>query len=753
MVVSVLSFLAGILVIQQFHELPGIQWILAILGFAGILASFRCWRFFAFAMGLAWAIAFAGIRLNDRLPEALAGQDVILKGYIADLPELDSQHVRFNFRPDKTAQNIPKLIRLTWYYPDKPVKAGQYWQFTARLKPPHGNFNPGGFDYERWLYVEGIGATGYVRDKPAPVLLAEYPDSISLLAWRQRLADSLDTSLSSNINSASIKALTIGDGSGISPQQWEVFRKTGTTHLMVISGSHVGLIAALFYVLTLKTWARLGFIRLSPQQAGAITATMVAFLYAGLTGFAVPAQRAALMIAIAMLALSLQRNIRPFHTLALALLAVLLIDPLVALLPGFWLSFTAVALIIYNLAGRLAKPGFWRSLWKINWVTSFGLMPLLLVFFQQVSLISPIANLIAVPVIGILIVPVALLAVVLMAILPALADKLFLTAGLVLQGLYQMLDTLADLPLATISHTQPSWWALVLAIPAVILLLAPKGIPSRWLALVMLIPLAINRQEPVKPGHFKLALLDVGQGLAAVVQTAQHALVYDTGAKFSGTNDAGQGIVIPYLRSQGVDKLDKLIVSHGDNDHIGGAASIMAQYPTEQLLTSVPQLLASFSPATCQTGQNWSWDGVQFSILSPKPGELSSENDNSCVLRIQGQTGTALLTGDIEADAEAWLVNTYGGRLKSDVLIAPHHGSQTSSTHEFLSEVRPKHVLIPAGYRNAFGHPHQDVIQRYRQAKINYLNIADQGAISAYFGDILTISSWREEAGRYWNSK
>jgi competence protein ComEC len=318
--------------------------------------------------------------------------------------------------------------------------------------------------------------------------------------------------------------------------------------------------------------------------------------------------------------------------------------------------------------------------------------------------------------------------------------------------LYAVLTKLAELPLATITHSQPSWWALTLAIPAVLLLLAPKGMPSRWLGLVMMLPLVFTGNESIQPGMFRLALLDPGQGLSAVVQTARHVLVYDTGAKFSDTNDAGQSIVIPYLRSQGIDRLDKLIVSHGDNDHIGGAGSIMAQYPVEQLLTSVPQLLASYLPETCQTGQNWSWDDVTFSVLSPKPGVLNSENNNSCVLQIQGQTGTALLTGDIEAEAEAWLVKIYGDGLKSDVLIAPHHGSQTSSTKEFLSAVKPIHVLIPAGYHNAFGHPHEDVIQRYRQANINYLNIANQGAIIAYFGDALKIRSWRDEAGRYWNS-
>ena len=250
-----------------------------------------------------------------------------------------------------------------------------------------------------------------------------------------------------------------------------------------------------------------------------------------------------------------------------------------------------------------------------------------------------------------------------------------------------------------------------------------------------------------------MTLLDVGQGLSAVVQTANHWLVYDTGAKFSAESDMGQSALLPFLRLQGADKIDKLIISHGDNDHIGGAASLMRGIPTEQVLTSVPQQLSDYSPVRCAAGQSWTWDKVRFTLLSPQQAFVS-ENDNSCVLKIQSEQGTVLLTGDIEALAESWLVETYGNNLKAKVLIAPHHGSKTSSTTGFLQAVQPEYVLIPAGYRNQFGHPHQDVLRRYEQIKAKWLTSADSGAITISVKDgSWVVQSMRDTESKYWNVK
>jgi competence protein ComEC len=785
-----LSFLAGLLLVQQFSVLPDIKWLIAGGVASCIIAWLRYWRCLFFMLGVLWAIVFAMHRLSNRLPEQLEGIEVQVQGTIAGLPEQDEKRVRFDFitRDGVYAANLPGTgaaitkddipskpqlpakLRLSWYYPDQPIKAGQHWAFTVKLKRVHGTMNPGGFDYERWLFTEGIGATGYIRPSPKPVLLGSDSAWNSIAVWRQSITDRLSNLLGSSQHLGLIKALTIGDGNSVTQDQWEVFRKTGTTHLVVISGSHIGLIAGLVYFLVLKLWARTGWLSQSPQKVAAISALLVAIFYSALAGFSVPTQRSVVMLFIAMTAIILQRNSRPFNTLAIALFAVLIFDPLAVLAAGFWLSFLAVSLIVYAVSGRLGKLGHLWGAIKLHWFTSLGLSPLLLLFFQQVSLIAPLANLVAVPVISILVVPLSLLAVIIMFISPTLAGKLFYLIDPVLQGLWWLLVCLAEIPLASINHAPPSYWALLFAVPGVLLLLAPLGIPARWLSLVMFLPLIFTDAKHPETGNIKMTLLDVGQGLSAVVQTSRHLLVYDTGAKFSEQSDMGQSVLLPFLRSQDIDKIDSLIISHGDNDHIGGAESLMRGIDTEQVLTSVPQLLKEYAPTECKAGQSWLWDEVKFTMLgpaAPAPGRSAahtpslaikqsfvSENDNSCVLKVQSAHATVLLAGDIEALAESWLVKTYGEELHADVLVAPHHGSKTSSTAGFLGTVQPEYVLIPAGYRNQFGHPHKDVLARYRQADAKWLNSADSGAITVDFkNDGLVVQEMRKTESRYWNAK
>ncbi len=754
MIVSALSFLAGLLLVQQFSVLPGSQCLIVITLVAGIMAWLRYWRWLFFVMGMLWAIMFAMDKLADRLPESLEGIDIPVKGIIVNLPEQDERRTRFDFIVTESAQKLPSKLRLSWYYPDQPIKAGQHWSFAVKLKRPHGSLNPGGFDYERWLFTESVGATGYVRPSPKPVLLGLDSAWTSIAVWRQSISDRLSQTLSNRPNLALIKALTIGDGNSITQNQWDIFRKTGTTHLVVISGSHVGLVAGLVYFVVLKLWVWTGLLAAwSPQRVAAVAAMFAAIFYAGLAGFSVPTQRSVIMLTILMLAIILQRNTRPSNILAVALFAVLVFDPLAVLSAGFWLSFLAVSVIVYAVAGRLGKSGYFVEAIKINWATSVGLAPLLLLFFQQVSLISPLANFIAVPVISLLIVPLSLLAVLVMYGSSLLAGKLFIVADTALQGLWWLLVRLSELSLATINHAEPSVWALVFVIPGILLLLAPRGVPARWLSLVMFLPLVFTPPKKPEAGAIKMTLLDVGHGLSAVVQTANHWLVYDTGAKFSAESDMGQSALLPFLRRQGVDKIDKLIISHGDNDHIGGAASLMHGITTEQVLTSVPQQLSEYSPVMCATGIFWTWDKVRFTVLSPLHAFVS-ENDNSCVLKIQSEQGAVLLTGDIEAQAESWLIETYGNNLKANILIAPHHGSNTSSTSRFLQAIQPEYVLIPAGYRNQFDHPHRDVLQRYQRIKAKWFNSADSGAITINVRDgSWLIQSLRDTESKYWNIK
>jgi competence protein ComEC len=689
--------------------------------------------------------------LTDRLPADLEGLEIPVTGIIASLPEQDERRVSFDFIVTTSPQTLPNNIRLSWYNPDQTMKAGQHWAFTVKLKRPHGVFNTSGFDYERQLFIEGICATGYIRPKIKPVLLGQDSAWFSISVWRQTITDKLSELLPNSPSLSLIKALTIGDGGAISQTQWEVFRKTGTTHLVVISGSHIGLIAGLVYFLVLRLWAWMGILRWSPQHVAALVALGVGVFYSALAGFSVPTQRAAIMLAVAMFAIISQRNPQPFHTLATALVAVLLFDPLAVLSAGFWLSFIAVALIIYTVAGRLGKLNIILETLKLNSVMSLGLVPLTLLFFQQVSLISPVANAVAVPLISFLIVPFALLAVVLMFITPTLATWLFWLVDELLQGLWWLLTQLAALPYAIISHTQPSIGALLFALMSILILLAPKGFPARWLGLVLLLPLVFTEKQSPATGDLKLTLLDVGQGLAAVIQTANHTLVYDTGAKFSADSDQGKNIVLPFLHQQGINKVDQLVISHGDNDHIGGAKSLIQGIRVEKISTSVPEQLSDYQPEHCAAGQTWTWDSIQFTMLSPSE-QLNSDNNNSCVLQVQTASGNLLLTGDIEAQAETWLVKTYGEQLKAQILIAPHHGSKTSSTFAFLQAVQPDTILIPAGYRNAFGHPHSQVIARYQTLNAHYLSSANSGAITVSLNQgVWSVQGLRQTDRHYWN--
>lgn len=758
---SALAFLAGIIVVQQCTELPALLVVLGLFCCACGLAFFRCWRLLFFTVGMLWAIVFASLRMQEKLPESLVGELIQVQGRVLGLPNKYERSTRFDFavtqaKPANTrhAPVTPitiKKIRLSWYYPKQAIKSGQVWQFTVKLKRPHGRLNPGSFDYERWLFVHNIGATGYVKNKPPPRLLATDTAFKHIATSRQLIADKLDNLLGNSKHRGLIKALTIGNKNEISQQQWAIFKATGTVHLLAISGLHIGLIAGLVYSLLLTINTRLA--TRSPQVIAALLAIVVAIFYAALAGFSLPTQRALLMLMSAMTAIVWQRNIRPINTLAIALFVVLMVDPLAVLAIGFWLSFLAVILIIYSLSGRLDKISYWKSLLKINVVIALGLAPLLLFYFQQVSIISPLANVLSVPLISLLVVPLCLLGVVLLFISPLLAHAVFLLVDQLLQAISWVLSVMASLPIATVNASVSSYYVLVLAIVGVFILLSPKGIPARWLGLSLLLPLFFQQPEKPKIGEFRLTVLDVGQGLSAVVQTNKHLLVFDTGAKYSNHFDMGQAVVIPFLTNQALTTIDTLLISHGDNDHIGGADSIIAHMPVKKILTSVPNQLASYAPELCQSGQSWVWDQVSFELLSPPLEHFSSKNNNSCVLKISTPQLSAILTGDIEAEAEQWLVTQFaGGHLKSDVLVAPHHGSNTSSSSAFLQQVKPQIVIIPAGYRNRFAFPHPPVMERYKKIDASVFNTATGGALTVTSGNNLaTVKSFRINQKKYWH--
>ena len=754
-----IGLLAGVAVVQRLETLPGLGWwvLLAIIGL--VLLRQRAIWLAAFILGASWAGGHARLELDDTLWPQQGRVEARVEGQILGIADPMNRGERFDFRVERVLEpsgvRIPAKVRVSWYDGMRPVSAGERWRLKLSLRPPRGMLNPGGFDYEEWLFANGIRAVGYVRNDDGNQLI-QAPISVgaALRQWRQATHDRLDAIWSGSPMNGLLKALTMGAEQDIARSQWEVLRRTGTAHLIAISGSHIGLVAGFVFLLTRRLAARLGSQRFAPPTLAALSGFLAALVYSALADFAIPTQRAMIMIGVAMTAVACQRHTRTSQLLALALIAVLIWDPMAVLAPGFWLSFGAVALIAFAVSGRLDTPGRWRLLWRINAVTALGLAPLLLVLFRQVSLVSPVANLLAVPVLGMLLIPICLLGTVLLWILPPAGEVLLHLAEIILREFWRVLEWFSALPFAQWTRADLPPWTWFPALVGVLLLLAPRGIPGRWLGVVLWLPALLHQPDRPEPGGYRLTLLDVGQGLSAVIETRHRTLVFDAGAKLSDSFDMGSAVIEPYLRHRGLARIDALVISHGDDDHIGGAASLLAAFPVGEIITSVPQGLAgAVKPTACRVGQSWDWDGVHFDVLGPITA-TEKENDNSCVLKVNGAGGSILLTGDIEAGAEQELAAMHGEALKSDVLIVPHHGSRTSSTPEFLDEVQPQLALIPAGHLNRFGFPHKEVTQRYREREITLMSAGETGAITLEANPRTGLTeplAYRQIYRRYWS--
>ncbi len=752
MTLNILAFLTGILWTQQLSQLPSPALLLIPGGLALVCGWRQNWLMVWLCCGLLWASSFGHLQLANRLPEHWVQKDLVIEGYINSLPQSHEHHQSFDFSVTKPDSGFPQKLRLSWYQTAQALQAGQSWQFCVRLKPAIGHLNPAGFDYETWLFANRIGATGYVRDNPVAKRL---PDTVHIgryfAHWRQTIANRMENALPDGPQLAVIKALTIGSQSGISQEQWNLFSQTGITHLIVISGSHISLIAGLIFLGLRKAWARTGILRYSPPQIAAIGSWLSALFYGGLAGYSIPTLRAVIMLSIVMAALLWQRHHSAWQILLTALLGVLLFDPLAVVSIGFWLSFLSVALLLYVSTGRLGLDHRWQHNLRLQLASSLGLLPVIAFCFQQVSLISPLANGIAIPVIGVGVVPVSLLASALLFIAPSLASHLLWLCDQVLQLLYQLLQTLASWPLAHLDYPEPPPHALLFSAIGILLLLAPKGFPCRYLAMPMFLPLLFIAPDRPRPGEIYLTLLDVGQGLAIVVQTHTHTLVFDTGGKLSQNADMGASVLVPFLRQQAIRQVDQLIISHNDNDHSGGTPSLLAALPVRQIRSSSPLWSQLPQGKSCLAGEQWQWDGVSFMLLAPPETGFAKENDNSCVLKIDASVNRFLLSADIEKSAEQWLTEQYGSELHSEVLIAPHHGSKTSSSAAFLAQVKPQWILISAAYLNRFGFPHPQVLARYQQQGSQILNTATQGAITVRSeGQQLLIQSQRTQRKRYW---
>jgi competence protein ComEC len=783
-IAAIAAFVAGVGLLQVQAQLPVLAWGigLAVPGYLALKLAPRskishacrlvAVLTFAFGAGFYWAALAAALRLSDALPPHWEGEDIRVTGVVARLPQPFERGVRFDFDVEKFAPveaRVPARIALSWYgswrrnVPSEmlPVlHAGERWEFSVRLKRPHGTSNPHGFDYEAWLFERGVRATGYVRLGDGPRRLdALVPRSAYWIERaRERIRTRVLTALAGKPYAGVLAALVMGDQRQITQAQWTVFTRTGVNHLMSISGLHVTMISALVFSLVHVLWrlsARL-CLRLPARRAAVGAGLAAALIYAAIAGFAVPAQRTVYMLAVVSVALWHGRISTPGSVLAVALLAVTVLDPWAVRAPGFWLSFGAVAAILCVCVG-LARGGHWLRAWvRTQWAVTLGLIPLLLAMFQQVSLVSPLANAVAIPVVSLVVVPIALVG----AVQPF--DFLLHLAHALLSALMVFVRGVAELPDAVWQQHAPAPWAVAVALCGIAWMLLPRGIPARWLGAIALVPLFFAIPPGPGWGQARIAVLDVGQGLAVVVRTRNHALLYDAGPLYSAEADSGSRIVVPYLRASGIRRLNAIMVTHADNDHSGGVASVLSAVPVEWMLSSLPrsselhrEVRASLP---CYAGQRWEWDGVRFELLHPPLDSYGVErmkaNDRSCVLRISAAGKHVLLTGDAEARSERAMLARDVHALRADILVAPHHGSTTSSTPAFVAAVRPETVIFTVGYRNRFGHPRADVVQRYVDLGSRILRSDRHGAILFEIGaGDARIALQRSLYQRYWHGQ
>ncbi|MTD21928.1 DNA internalization-related competence protein ComEC/Rec2 [Pseudomonas sp. CCM 7891] len=726
----------GLLALRFLPALPATGWLLAMPALALMLLPFRTYPLAFFLLGLSWACLSAQWALDDRLAPLLDGQTRWLEGRVTGLPQQNDGVVRFELTDSRSRKDtLPKRIRLTWHG-GPPIHSGERWRLAVTLKRPSGLLNAHGFDYEAWLLARRIGATGSVKDgqRLAPARLA-LRDSI-----RQRLL-----AVDAQGREAGLAALVLGDGSGLSTQDWRTLQSTGTVHLLVISGQHIGLLAGLIYGVVAGL-ARYGcWPRPLPWLPWACGLAFAAALgYGLLAGFEVPVQRACVMVGLVLLWRLRFRHLGLWWPLLLALDGVLILEPLASLQPGFWLSFAAVAVLILVFSGRLGPWSPWQAWTRAQWLIAIGLFPILLILGLPISLSGPLANLFAVPWISLVVLPSALLGTALLP-LPFIGEGLLWLAGGALDWLFRGLALLAQrVPAWTPADVPVGCW-LVSLLGAVLLLL-PRGVPFRLLGWPMLLLAVFPPRESVPHGQVDVVQLDVGQGLAIILRTRNHTLLYDAGPRF-GEFDLGARVVLPELLKFGVKKLDLMLLSHADADHAGGAMTIAQGLPIKRVVGGETDgLPAGLGAQPCVSGEQWEWDGVRFELWQ-WPGATSG-NQKSCVLQVQAKEERLLLTGDIDRDAErALLASTLA--VRTDWLQAPHHGSRSSSSWPFLQQLAPKAVLISRGHGNAFGHPHPHVMARYQALGSAIYDSAEQGALRLQLGTFQAPVAARSQR-RFW---
>jgi competence protein ComEC len=747
--------------VHELPALPGGMWAAPLVLVALLaLRTPRLRPLLWLAAGAAWTCSGASERLAERLPFASLSADFAITGVVASFPSAAPGQITFAFAvAEPRPRDVPARIRLTWYEAPAGLAPGDSLRVTARLRPPRGTRNPGGFDYERWLLVEGYGATGYVREgavaAPGAGLAARW------LRFRALLAERIGAVVRDGDGAALVTALALGERFRFTERHWADFRRTGTSHLVAVSGMHVALLGLVVFALVRSVWLRLPAPLASYDLEAAAGASVLATVYyAALTGFAVPAQRSLVMIAVALAALVARRAVSPVQLLAATLLAVLVFDPFAPLAASFWLSFVAVAVLLALAAPRpllrgasgIVARGLDGALAfvRLQWWIGLALVPLTVAYFGETSVVGPLVNLVAIPWFNLVLVPLTVLATIGLSfdalaahVAPFVAAVGYL-ASITVKGLH----AIATLPGAAQPVPLPPWPAFALAACGVALAVCGCGLPGRRLAWLALLPLFVPAVRLPELGTARAVVLDVGHGLAVLVETRHHRLLFDAGPISRSGFDAGAEVVVPALGAAGRRGLDRLVVSHADSDHAGGARAVVAAFPRVDV-SKGPDATA-LPGRVCRRGDQWEWDGVRFAILHPSADFAARGNESSCVLAVTAGATTLLVTGDVERLGERALL---AQPLAADVVVVPHHGSATSSSPAFVAAVGARFAIVSAGFANRWGFPRPDVRRRWEQAGAAVIVTGEAGAVSVELDpEGARVSTERDGRHRYWQT-